>query len=585
MTLSFRQKVIVGYLIVFVTSLVLLLAFVSLSVKRISLNALQSRADELISKIQSAPNDSALIRRLKVEKGLTFFRVTLINNHASVLYDSLASRDLGPFFNQEFIQDAPEVGEAFQKGIGYYEEYSDLYGKRFAFMAKTFSFQGKPYVIRTAFPLAYVEELTQDFRTGFVFFGALSMLIFSVATLWMVSYLSQPIHQIINAISPYEKGNVDILPEVHLEALSPKDDFSRLAHTLNSLSQRIQKQIDALTLERNEKAALLESLIEGVIAVDAQLIITYANKTALKMLDKLEDKLIGQSFEIAKLPLAEQLLKDAIENGKVQSSTFRRTQPKEITLDLVAAPFESEQGAILVLQDTSIQHQMLNIQRDFIANASHELRTPITIVKGFAETLKDNPEIAPEMLQSITEKIVNNCQRMDSLISDLLRLANLERLPEFLLQPCNLIESVNRCKQTLLSVYPNVYVDIEYKNYEEKVIVPAHENLLEQAIINLLTNAAKYSEGENPKISIHIELMEDKVNLSIKDQGIGIPLEDLEHIFDRFYRVDKARTRKMGGTGLGLSIVKTIIDKHQGSISATSEEGKGSTFSITLPRT
>lgn len=583
MTLSFRQKVVVGYLIVLITFLVLLLIFASLSVKRISLNALQNRANELIAKVESAPSDEALVRRLKAEKEVTFFRVTVINEQANVLYDSLASRNLGPFFTEEFVQDAPEVSKAFESGIGYYEEYSDLYGKSFAFMAKTFDFQGKTYVMRTAFPLAYVEELTRDFRAGFLTLGALSMIAFSLATLLMIGHLSKPIHQIIDAIRPYERGSVDILPEIALKGLSPQDDFSRLAQTLNSLSLRIQKQISILTVERNEKTALLEALIEGVIAVDSSFRITYANPMALKMLGKTQQQLFAQDFDRLGIGVASELLHAAIERGEIQSTTFHLRQPKELTLDLVAAPFKQQQGAILVLQDTSIQHQMLNIQRDFIANASHELKTPITIVRGFAETLRDNLDLGKEMVQTITEKITRNCERMNTLVSDLLRLANLERLPEFLLQSSDLIKSIERCKQTLLTVYPHAEVSVDNK-LGNAVEVFAHSNLLEQAILNLLTNAAKYSEKETPPVFVSVDGDEKWISLEIADRGIGIPAEDLEHIFERFYRVDKARTRKMGGTGLGLSIVKTIIEKHRGTVSVRSEEGKGSTFTIRLPR-
>lgn len=583
MTLSFRQKVLLGYLAVFVTSLALLLKFAGLSVQRISTRALQNRADELIVNIRSAPNDAALVRRLKEEKALIFFRVTVLNDHGFVLYDSHASRQMGPTFSWEYTQDSPEVRQAFETGLGYYEDYSDLFGKKFAFMAKTFDFHSKTYVMRTAFPLSYVSELTRDFSVGFLTLGALFMLTFSLVTLLMINYLSKPINEIIAAIKPYGGGRGEVLPKVELGGLSPQDDFYRLANTLNSLSDRIQKQISILTDERNEKAALLETLIEGVIAVDPQLNITYANSTAMAMLGMTESDLLGAPFHVTGLSSCENLLRDCQDVSEIRTTTVKVARPKELTLDIVAAPFRGARGALLVLQDTSLQHQMLNLQRDFIANASHELKTPVTIVRGFAETLRDNPDLPKASITDATDKIVRNCERMNTLITDLLKLANLERLPDFLLEPCPLMDLIGRCTNTLLSVHPNAQVELDNRCGDD-VSVLAHANLLEQALINLMTNAAKYSDKENPPISITIDGSDDKVSIAISDQGIGIPAVDLEHIFDRFYRVDKARTRKMGGTGLGLSIVKTIVDKHQGKIRAESEENKGSTFTITLLR-
>ena len=221
------------------------------------------------------------------------------------------------------------------------------------------------------------------------------------------------------------------------------------------------------------------------------------------------------------------------------------------------------------------------MRKEFIANASHELKTPITIIRGFAETLHDNPQLPVAMLADITEKIVRNCQRMTTLIKDLLTLSDIENLPSSRLVECNLIELMEHCREMALSVHPSAKIAISSNKPNLSLIVdPA---LMEHAFINLIDNAAKYS-NQPAEINIILTDLEDAVRIQIADKGIGIPSQDLDHIFERFYTVNKAHSRKLGGSGLGLSIVQNIVQKHQGKVSVESELGKGTTFTILLPK-
>jgi two-component system, OmpR family, phosphate regulon sensor histidine kinase PhoR len=253
---------------------------------------------------------------------------------------------------------------------------------------------------------------------------------------------------------------------------------------------------------------------------------------------------------------------------------------KKLYLDLIAAPKPMQNGAILVLQDKSSHYKVLEMGKDFVANASHELRTPITIIRGFAETLHDLPELPREMVSDITEKIVRNCQRMDNLVKNLLTLADLENIPESRFQECDLVALMENCKHIVISIYEDAQIRIEKSR--EEISVDADPDILELAMINLMDNAAKYS---NPpaQITIKIDQIGDEAQVVIADKGIGIPTEDIEHIFERFYTVNKAHSRRLGGAGLGLSIVKTIIEKHHGNISASSMLRQGTIFTIMLP--
>lgn len=580
--LSFRQKIFISYIAVFFLFIALLFPFATRTVNDIVTKSMVERADELIEILKSEPDDYALIATLKNSKHKVFFRVGVYNDDRKVLYDSHAKRRLGPKFSQEYAIDHPEVNEAFEKGIGTYEDYSDISEQKMYYLAKAFEFHGQKYVLRVAVPYQYVLDFTQNFEIGFLGLATAVLLLFTIMTWFIINHLTNPIQQIINAVRPYQEGHQTTIPKIKIKSSNPKDDFGRLANTLNSLSARIQSHINTLTSERNEKEAVLESLVEGVIAVDTDMIVNYANLAALKFLDVTSDELVGKPFSITNQPKCNDLLKLCMEKEEAQTDDLiAKIDGRKVYFDIVAAPKKPQSGAVLVIQDKSSHYRILEMRKDFIANASHELKTPITIIRGFAETLHDNPTLPEDTTVEITSKIVRNCKRMTNLIKDLLTLADIEHLSESRLTKCDLTHLIDNCSQMLHDAHPTAIVNIDIENGKTFDII-ADPQLLELAVINLIENAAKYS---NPPAHITITLkhLGDKVELSVADKGIGIPKEDIDNIFHRFYTVDKAHSQKMGGSGLGLSLVETIIDKHLGKIWVTSEVGIGTTFTMQLP--
>lgn len=579
---SFRQKIFVSYLLAFFVFIALMFPFASHIVKKIVERAMEDRATEVISKVQSSPNEEALIRRLKETKSLIFFRVSIITDQKKLLYDSHTKRVLGPRFSQEYVVDHPEVLEAFKYGIGYSEEYSALLGQKFFYLAKAFSFHGKTFVLRTAIPYKYVADLSQQFEMGFLGLSTIVLLLFSLMTWFIIYHLTNPIQQIITAVKPYQEGTLATLPAISLKTLNRSDDFGKLAHTLNSLSGKIQGQINTLTYERNEKEAILDSLIEGVIAVDAKMVVTFANNMALKLLSIDEHELVGHPFSSTPHQKCYNLLAACQKEGRVLTDTLViKSNESKAFFDMVAAPKRDNGGAILVLQDKSIQYKMLEMRKDFIANASHELKTPVTIIRGFAETLNDHPDLPDETVLVITDKIVKNCKRMTVLIKDLLTLSDIENIPETRLIECDLYELLEESISMLRDAFPDANITVR-KMQETDMLMTADRNLMEMAIMNLVENAAKYS---NPpaEIAITLEHQKEWIKLTIADKGIGIPAADLEHIFERFYSANKAHSQKMGGSGLGLSIVENIISKHFGKIQVSSVVGEGTTFTLLFP--
>lgn len=579
---SFRRKVLVSYVVLFLVFIALLVPFAGRTVKRIVYDSMQGRAQELISKIQSAADDQELVRQIRKLRPLIFHRVAIINDEHKVLYDSHTRRLLGSKFSQEYVLHHPEVEQASTEGTGYYEGYSDILSQKFAYLATSFNFHGKSYIMRSAFPYRYVEELMHDFKLGFIGFAIIVLLLFTLMTMLIMHHFSSPIQQLISQIIPYQEGRTTDLPEIRLKTRGRSDDFGRLAATLNSLSAKIQNHINTLTRERNEKEAILESLIEGVIGVDEKMRISYANTMALKLLGRSKEEILGHHFSTTYQTKCQELLINCQSEGKVMTDVMQvKREGQKLFLHIVAAPKKLD-GAILVLQDQSSHYKMLEMRREFVANASHELKTPITVIRGFAETLQDNLQLPEQILQEVTGKIVNSCQKMTDLIRNLLALSDVENMPASRLEECDLLEIAHTCTANLLQTRHQAHVQIVPET-AGPFILTGDRHLLELALNNLLDNAAKYSHAP-AQITIALAQADDAVSVCVSDRGIGIPPENMERIFERFYRVDKVHSRKVGGSGLGLSIVETIIDKHFGRIAVQSTVGVGTTFSLVFPR-
>lgn len=556
-------------------------------VDRIAISALEHSTDRLINIVEDASNEQGMVDLLEEQKIFPVFRITLLNNKGIMIYDSYLPNLLKEQYIPYSQTAYPEVEEAIKTGRGVHQGYSKLFDKELLYVAVRFEFQGHIYVMRTAYSTKVIEDFLSNFEISFFLFCLTALLVFTFLVLFVFHRLSKPIQNIINVLRSYEVGKEEDIPQIVLPGGKGKDDFHVLADTINTLSGRIRSQIQSITEERNEKEAILESLGEGVIAVDAKMIVRYVNFIGSKMLGLPKRHLLNKQFpqegDKRLIPLIERcqnLLQACQDTGGVITDSISVGDLHKKYIDLIAAPKSQGNGAIIVLQDKSSHYKVLEMGKDFVANASHELRTPITIIKGFAETLQDLPELTSEMLEDITEKIVRNCERMDTLVKNLLTLADLEHLPETRFRQCDLVTLVENCRHLVESVYKDALIAIE-KNQEE-INVEADPDILELAVMNLMDNAAKYSSG-GAKINVSIMQDDEEAVLKISDNGIGIPETDMEHIFERFYTVNKAHSRRLGGAGLGLSIVKTIIERHDGTITVESTPGKGTTFTIHLP--
>lgn len=553
--------------------------------ERIQASSLEHRVEKVIRTIKNAPSIDQVVDKLRQTENLLFFRLSLFEPQKGFLYDSHQQIE-GSEFEEGHRLSHPEIEEALAKGEGYRVRYSPLFEQEMAYVAVPFMFQGKELVLRAAFPYGQIIDLTHELTIAFLVIGILMLSLFSFLVWFIIHYFTAPVRKILGTIRPYQMGIEEHIPHIEFgSSLGQKDEFGQLAETLNSLSSRIELQISSLIQEKNEKDAILESLIEGVVAVDESLTVSYMNHTAEVFLNIPESKLVGSSFQLANQPECEQLIIQAQAKKEPLSTILKPKRGQKKFFDAVAAPRgKGEQGAILVLQDKTGLHKVVELGRDFIANASHELKTPITIIRGFAETLHDHPDLSQEVNREITSKIVSNCQRMDTLVKNLLTLAAVdEGLPRSRLRKCDIEDLIGQARNTVLSVHRTANIEVKTIG-EEPFYLQLDSDLFMQALINLLENAAKYSRPP-AHVIVTIDKRKEHFIITVADKGQGIPSEDLDRIFERFFAVDKSHSRSLGGSGLGLSIVERIIEKHQGKIEVESEVGKGTTFTITLPTT
>lgn len=350
--------------------------------------------------------------------------------------------------------------------------------------------------------------------------------------------------------------------------------ITRLIQVYNQLLSTIKSQFARLDKKQKLLKQILDTLEEGILLISENQQIDYVNSQAsfyLKTKNKnpnlelLNHSQLGEKIRSLMTPLSKKPLKEKIQDsGKFYELTLKNI-------------LDTQQ--LVVIYDETDRIEKLESGKTFISNASHELRTPITIIKGFAETLCDEEAVKHIKIQDVMPKILAACERMDALIKRLLLLADVDQ---------RTIEINNfdlgECLAQEASIFKNLepQASISYEG-PKHCMIKGDEDLLKIVFSNLLSNSLKYSQ-EPKKISINLSVLPEIIEIKFQDNGLGIPPTDLDKVFERFYRVDKARTRKMGGAGLGLSLVKTIIDKHRGSIHIESTLGEGSCFTVRLPR-
>ncbi|MCA9398178.1 MAG: PAS domain-containing protein [Candidatus Omnitrophica bacterium] len=354
------------------------------------------------------------------------------------------------------------------------------------------------------------------------------------------------------------------------------------------MSDQIKGRMQEVTTSKSRLETVFLSMVEGVLVVDDRGMIILMNQALKDFLHVRQEALGKRPIEIIRNVEIQDLTDQALSltNG-VLSKELTVLLPEEKTLLIHAAPvirYNKSDGAVLVFHDITDLRRLEKVRQDFVANVSHELRTPIATIKGYAETLLQGAIDDKENAEDFLRIICSDANRLAKLINDLLDLSKIESgklIPD--LRMASLEPLISRVVDNLAPQAKELSVSIE--NHLPKSLPPVKidSSLMTQVFFNLLENAIKYNRPGG-KVYIESEESASRVVILVRDTGIGIPKADLGRIFERFYRVDKARSRDLGGTGLGLSIIKHIVQVHEGTLSVESELGHGSIFSITLPK-
>jgi two-component system phosphate regulon sensor histidine kinase PhoR len=359
------------------------------------------------------------------------------------------------------------------------------------------------------------------------------------------------------------------------------------------MASEINARIAAVESQGRELEAILDAMSEAVLALDSGLAIRIVNPAARALFGLESDGMGRRLLEATRSSALQEVAASCLESGENEEAEISLFFPSssERVFRALAAPLKGDaasggdasRGVVLVLGDITALRRLERVRRDFVANVSHELRTPVQLVKGFAESLREGALEEPEQARRFVGIIERNAARMESLISDLLSLASLEREDGSSLKTdLSPIEPIlEGARQAILPKAAGKGMSILVE-CDEALEAKTEAGLLEQAVVNLIDNAVKYSP---PDTSVRVSAWAEEgfLLIEVRDQGFGIPASDLDRIFERFYRVDKARSRELGGTGLGLAIVKHIAMAHGGDVSVESWEGEGSTFRIRIP--
>jgi two-component system phosphate regulon sensor histidine kinase PhoR len=510
-------------------------------------------------------------------------RVTLILPDGEVVYDSSES--------PERLQNhahRPEVRAALNGEVGHETRFSESAEQRMKYVALPIRADGNIIgVIRTALPSTALDAALSGVRRRIAIGGGVVALLAALLSLWMSRRISQPLEEMRQSAEHFSRGDLS-----HKIPIPDSYELSGLAENLNAMALQLDERIQLIVRQGHEQEAVLASMVEGVLAVDTDERIISLNHAASRLLGSQLHEAQGRSLqEVIRNADLRRFVASALScKQPIEGDVILHGNDRERTLQAngtaLRDPSGGTIGAVIVLNDVSRLRQLESMRRDFAANVSHELKTPITSIKGFVETLLDGAINNPADAERFLRIIARQADRLNAIIEDLLALSKIEKEAETTdialeIGPLeNVLDAAWHDCETL-AAEREIQVEVQCPSTLRAAINPP---LLQQAVVNLLDNAIKYSDPHSV-VRLTARALPGEVAIYVQDQGCGIESEHLPRLFERFYRVDRARSRKVGGTGLGLAIVKHIVHAHRGRITVESAPGKGSTFVIYLPST
>ncbi|MGE5586356.1 MAG: two-component system histidine kinase PnpS [Bacillota bacterium] len=589
MVLGYRKRLTLTYLLVILSALVLIGVYLTRAIQVYFIARLDDEMKAktfLVSELtrrgleegRGVTAMDALTDRIGREIGL---RVTVISPSGVVLGDS--EEEPGTMENHAT---RPEVLESLKTGTGMAVRYSTTLGARLRYVAMPVtSADGERIVgfVRLAIPLSEVDQLVRIIRRFILHASVVAALTAVALSVLLARNVGSPLRDMAEAAREIARG--DFRRKIRVAS---RDELGQLGDAFNYMAAELEHNITELSERKNRMETILAAMADGVIAVDPSGRILLVNRAACEMLGISEERARGRYVleAVRNHDLAESL--ESARRGEADTREIRLRSPRQAYVGVLSAPiFEKEkdsmEGAVAVLHDVTELRRLEQIRTDFVSNVSHELRTPVTSIKGFVDTLLDGAMEDRETLRRFLGIISHETDRLTQIISDLLELSRLESKGTGMRKnPVSLRAVVDAALGIVHDKAQQRDIDITVDIDPAFPPVAADEALLVQVFVNLLDNAVKYTP-EGGHVRVNACRVEGATRVDVSDTGIGIGPEHLPRVFERFYRIDKARSRQLGGTGLGLSIVKHIVERHGGQVSVASVPGEGSTFSFTLP--
>jgi two-component system phosphate regulon sensor histidine kinase PhoR len=545
---------------------------------------LESRARLFSSEVQrrlAAGDEQGLddvAKRLGKQSGT---RITVIAPSGTVLADTEEAPS-----KMDNHRKRTEIATAFDEGrVGESLRFSNTMREHYKYVAVPLVEDGEvAVVVRASKPVTVINAALGKLYGQLAVAGVLAVVL-TVAASWVIARtVSRPVESMTRAAQQFSEGDLNL----RIDPSGPRE-FCELAVAMNQMAGQLGERIDTISRERNQRDAILGSMEEGVVALDESGRVIEVNPAAAEILGfdagtargRLLHEIVRQrellDFVDAALSAKEPgrrdvvLRKDTDKHLHVNGAILRDVDGKTI-------------GLLVVVHDMTEVRRLERVRSEFITNVSHELRTPLASIKASAETLHDGALTDSENAQRFVETILRQSDQMMALIDDIFSLARVEKdakAKNVDKKPCRIAEILESAAGTCRHFAEQKGIRITV-TCDEELTAEVNPLLIQQAVVNLLDNALKYSDSGS-EVRMAAETVTDGVTIKVSDDGCGIDEVHLPRIFERFYRVDKARSRELGGTGLGLAIVKHITLAHGGKVSAESEVGRGSTFSMCLP--
>lgn len=571
---TFFSKIFTGYLIV-ILSLTGLILFASLrlirtqtvntlSIQMVNFNHVLARgfAPLIVNR-----NYAELDRLTKEYRTETTTRITIIDTTGKVIADS--EKDPRQMNNHRF---RPEIRTALSGAVGSDIRFSGTVDSEMLYIATPFVQNGQTIaVIRSSIYLSDVRTMIVGFKQRLLRISLACVVLAMAISFLLAKSTIRPIRLLVRASRKITAGDFD--QKVHW---TKNDEFRELAESFNRMTSEIQRLFDDISLRHNEIKTIISSIQSGLAALDASGKVTFFNDSFSEIVHR--QPIDGRFYwEILHEPVFIDFVKKTAESRT--GSTVEIPKLRDGRPFLCSSTFiEENREIILLFSDISEMKALQKLKKDFVVNVSHELRTPLTAIKGFIETLQDEPDAEKRRYIDI---VARHTDRLIAIVNDLLNLAEIEDRPVLQIEEVDLQalvkDTIHLFEKKIAEKGLNIEVDIS----EQARTLDADPFRLQQVFINLIDNAVKYTD--QGIISISAQKTDREIRIEIRDTGIGIAKEHLPRLFERFYVVDKSRSRQLGGTGLGLSIARHIVLLHNGRIHVESAPGVGTTFIIELP--